>query len=307
MQYKKLRRGNLFLNSGMRPTRILLTVFVLFLLYSHSIFAQSEGFLPFNSGKIYYKVQGEGAPLLFIHAGFQDHNMWNPQVAHFSKKYKVIVFDVPGHGATVSDTARPQAAAVIKAVMDGLNIEKATVVGLSLGGAMALDFALQHPQRVQHLILAASGLSGWDENRKVDTTTTQYVTALFDALAKKDTATAATIFVKNWFAGPKRTKEQMAPKLWDGGYAVTYQNMRKHKISGWPRFAQPAAIHSLQKLTMPVLILTGTIDMPEVLLMNGWLKAHIPNAKQVLLPGQAHMLNLEDPAQFNRLVEDFIK
>ena len=110
MEYKKLRRGNLFLNSGMRLIGILVNVFVLFLLQSSPIFAQSEGFLPFNSGKIYYKVQGEGAPLLFVHAGFQDHNMWNEQVAHFSKKYKVIVFDVPGHGATVSDTARPQAA-----------------------------------------------------------------------------------------------------------------------------------------------------------------------------------------------------
>ena len=307
MEHKKLRRGNIFLNSNMRYTAILLSAFILFLLQNSPVFAQTEGFLPFNSGKIYYKVQGEGTPILFVHAGFQDHNMWNPQVAHFSKKHKVIVFDVPGHGATVSDTARPQAAAVIKAVMDGLHIEKAVVVGLSLGGAMAIDFAVQHPQRVQKLVLAGSGLSGWDENRKVDTTTTQYVTALFDALGKKDTALAATIFVKNWFAGPTRTKEQLAPNLWDSGYAVTYQNMRKHKISGWPRFAQPAAIHSLKTLPMPVLILTGTIDMPEVLLMNAWLKEHIPNARQVLMPGQAHMLNLEDPVQFNKLIEDFIK
>ena len=302
-----MRRGNIFLNSNMKLSGLPLLFYAFFLLCCSSGFAQTNGFLPFNAGKIYYKVQGTGAPLVFVHAGFQGHAMWAPQVAHFSKNYKVVVFDVPGHGATVSDTARPQAAAVIKAVMDGLNIEKATVVGLSLGGAMAIDFAVQHPERVQHLILAASGLSGWDEDRKVDTTTTQYVTALFDALGKKDTAMAATIFVKNWFAGPTRTKEQLAPALWDSGYAVTYQNMRKHKISGWPRFVQPSAIHSLKKLSMPVLILTGTIDMPEVLLMNSWLKEHIPNAKQVLLPGQAHMLNLEDPVKFNRLIEDFIK
>lgn len=302
-----MKPGNIFLNSNMKHTRLQLLLGFTFLLCINTVYAQTEGFLLFNSGKIYYKVKGEGNPIVFVHAGFQDHNMWQPQIEHFSKKHKVVVFDVPGHGATVSDTVRPQAAAVIKAVMDGLHIEKATLVGLSLGGAMATDFATQYPQRVTHLILACSGLSGWDENRKVDTTTTQYVTALFDALAKKDTALAATVFVKNWFAGPARTKEQLAPALWDSGYAVTYENMRKHKVSGWPRFAQPAAIHSLHKLTMPVLILTGTIDMPEVLLMNSWLKNNIPNARQVLLPAQAHMLNLEDPVGFNRLIEDFIK
>ena len=283
----------------MKQARLQLLFIVVFFWCASPVWAQKESFLPFGNGKIYYKVQGAGTPIVFVHAGFQDHNMWQPQIDHFSKKHKVVVFDVPGHGATVSDTARPQAAAVIKAVMDGLHIEKAAVVGLSLGGAMATDFATQHPQRVTHLILAGSGLSGWDENRKVDTTTTQYVTALFDALGKKDTALAASVFVKNWFAGPLRTRQQLAPALWDNGYDVTYQNMRKHKVSGWPRFAQPAAIHSLHKLQMPVLILTGTIDMPEVLLMNKWLKEHIPNSKQVLMPGLAHMLNLEDPAKFN--------
>jgi len=300
-------RGNIFLNLNMMQASFRLLFITLFLCCTQRVWAQTEGFLPFNGGKIYYQVQGQGAPIVFVHAGFQNHNMWQPQVAYFSKTNKVVVFDVPGHGATVSGPERPQAAAVIKAVMDGLQIEKATVVGLSLGGAMAIDFATQHPQRVTHLVLAGSGLSGWDENRKVDTTTTQYVTALMDALAQKDTAHAATVFVKNWFAGPARSQAQFSKTLWDSGYAITYQNMRQHKISDWPRFAQPAAIHKLDKLTMPVLILTGTIDMPEVLLMNKWLKEHIHHSKQVLMPGLAHMINLEDSAQFNQLMEDFMK
>lgn len=288
--------------------RHFISFFFLLLLLGHlqMAAAQQKGFLLFNGGQLYYETHGTGTPLLFVHAGFQDHTMWNDQVAHFSKKYKVIVFDVPGHGQTTAGPERPQAADVILALMNGLKLEKTALVGLSLGGAMATDFAVQHPQKVSKLVLVGSGLSGWDENRKVDTTTTQYITALMGALNNKDTAGAATVFVQNWFAGPARSRANFSDKLWQEGYAITHQNMLKHKASGWPRFAQPAAIHQLSALTMPVLIITGEIDMPEVLLMNRWLKEHIPNARQVLLPGVAHMVNLEQPDQFNKLLDDFL-
>lgn len=272
-----------------------------------STYVQQSGYLPFNGGRLYYQVSGQGAPLIFVHAGFQDHRMWQQQVQHFSRQYKVITFDLPGHGLTVAGNERPLAAEVVKAVMDGLNIDRAALVGLSLGGAISIDFALQYPQRVTKLVLAGSGLPGWDENRKVDTTTTQYITALFDALNKKDTAEAATIFVKSWYAGPERSINDFPKSLRDSGYATTYQNMLRHKVSGWPRFTQPTAIHRLPQLQKPLLILTGTIDMPEVLLMNRWLKENVKGAQQVLMPGLAHMLNLEDPAQFNKLIEDFLQ
>ena len=291
----------------MVPLKCLLFFLIAFTVNTPSLFAQQSGSIPLNSGSIYYESSGKGKPIVFVHAGFQDHRMWNAQAEYFKKDYKVIVFDNPGHGHSISGHERPTAAHVIKTLMDSLKLAKAVVVGLSLGGAMSLDFAIQHQERVEKLVLVGSGLSGWDEDRKVDTTTTQYVKALFGALEAKDTTLAAKTFVNYWYAGPNRNQTHIDTAVWKYGMKTTLDNMLKHKVSGWPQFAKPAAILQLSKIQMPVLIITGTQDMPEVLLMNKWLKEHIKGAQQIFVENTAHMVNLEKPDLFNQILHQFLK
>ena len=82
--------------------------------------------------------------------------------------------------------------------------------------------------------------------------------------------------------------------------------MRQHHASGWPKFATPSAITKISSLKVPTLILTGTLDLPELLLMNGYLANNLPNATQVMVSGAAHMINMEKPERFVQEVRKFI-
>ncbi|GAA4337320.1 alpha/beta hydrolase [Flaviaesturariibacter amylovorans] len=263
--------------------------------------------IPFNGGHISCRSYGSGKPLLLVHAGFQDHTMWSDQVNAFMNQYEVIVFDLPGHGATTGGPARPFAADILRTLMDSLNIPSAPIVGLSMGSAVALDFAVQFPKRVERLVLAAPGLPGWDEVQALDTTTKQYISDLFGALERNDTATAADVFVRAWYVGPERQRSSIPGMLWDYGYGTTLRNMKEHRVTGWPQFATPTAVHRLDALRIPVFLLTGTIDMPEVLKVHAYLKSRLPNVQEALLTGAAHMINLERSADFNRLLAAFLQ
>jgi pimeloyl-ACP methyl ester carboxylesterase len=82
--------------------------------------------------------------------------------------------------------------------------------------------------------------------------------------------------------------------------------MRQHRASGWIQFAKPSAINKLSQLHVPTLILTGTLDLPEVLLVNAYMANNMPNVKQVMISGAAHMINLEKPERFNEEIRKFL-
>lgn len=253
-------------------------------------------------------IKKDSIPIILVHAGFQDHAMWFEQTKDLMKDHVVITLDLPGHGKTQDGPEPPLAAEVIKAVMDSLFMEKANFVGLSLGAAVVTDFAIAHPTRVSKLVLAAAGIDGWHENRQPDTLTKKYITELQTALQAKDTAAAAEVFTHYWFDGVSRSPGDVSPVLRELLYTTTRNNMRLHKgYTTWPRFTQPAAIHNLAKINVPVLILTGTLDLPEIITMNGYLYNNLPNAKQVMVSGAAHMINLENPVRFNEEVRKFFK
>jgi len=246
-------------------------------------------------------------PLLLVHAGFQDRTMWDAQSFAFREKYRLITLDLPGHGETKDGPQRPEAAHVLLTVMDSLKLEKASILGLSLGSAVALEFASRHPERVEKLILAAPGIAGWEENRKLDTTTVSYFEKLAQTLAAGDTVAATAHFLQCWYAGPKRKTAQLPQEVSDYGQEITLRNMRRHRgHSAWPSFPAPTTIHRLNEVSMPVLILTGNLDMPEVLQVAGFLKKKLKKARLVSFRNAAHMLNLEQPDRFNKEVLQFL-
>src|SRR5688572_13763155 len=128
----------------------------------------ASGFVPAGGSEWYYEIKGEGEALVFIHAGFMDHSMWDRQVEYFSKQYKVITLDLPAHGQTRNVDSVGLVADAIKQVMDVLKISKANFAGLSLGGGAVTDFALSYPQRIHKIILAASGINGYETKYMVD-------------------------------------------------------------------------------------------------------------------------------------------
>ncbi|GAB4094444.1 alpha/beta fold hydrolase [Flaviaesturariibacter terrae] len=263
--------------------------------------------IPFNGGSISYIETGRGRPLLLLHGGFQDRSMWRDQVLHFNNEFRVIAVDMPGHGATVDGPQRPDAAAVVRTLLDSLHIDKVSIVGLSFGSAVALEFASRYPARVEKLVMASPGIAGWDEDHAILPETLKAFGDMNAALERRDTAGAARQFVEAWYVGPARRELHLLPSLYKYGISTTLRNMQEHHASGWPDFAKPSTIHRVKDVTMPVLIMTGTADMPEVARVATWLQANLPAARSVRLLDAAHMINLELPTRFNRELLRFLR
>ena len=106
---------------------------------------------------VYYEIQGSGEPILFLHAGFQDHNMWDDQANKLAEQFTVITLHQPFHGNTLGHDTSTLVADLVRAVLDTLRIQKTSVVGLSMGAATATDFMIAYPDRVNKAILISSG------------------------------------------------------------------------------------------------------------------------------------------------------
>ncbi len=122
----------------------------------------AEGFVPVHGdGKLYYQVRGEGHPVVLIHGGSTHVGMWDDQFEVLARHYKVVRYDVRGFGRSSSSQVGHSQWHDLRKLLEHLGIERTHIVGLSLGGRIAVDFALEDPEKVAHLVLAGPGLSGW--------------------------------------------------------------------------------------------------------------------------------------------------
>jgi pimeloyl-ACP methyl ester carboxylesterase len=258
--------------------------------------------------KLHVEEVGAGTPIVFVHEFAGDHRSWEPQLRHFARRYRCIAFnargyppsDVPDDGEKYSqDHARDD----IRAVLDGLAIAKAHIVGLSMGGFATLHFGLQYPERALSLVVAGCGYGAQPDKR-----------AQFEEEVERTAATIATL-------GMARAAEGYAL----GPTRVQFQNKDPR---GWAEFAAQLAEHSstgssltmlgvqrrrpslydlvdrMRRLTVPTLIVTGDEDEPCLepgLLM----KRTITTSGLVVIPNSGHAINLEEPDLFNRACDDF--
>jgi pimeloyl-ACP methyl ester carboxylesterase len=259
--------------------------------------------------KLYYEVTGEGTPIIFVHEFAGDHRSWEPQVRYFSRNYKCIVFsargftpsDVPADFEMYSqDIARED----IKAVLDSLDIGEAHVIGLSMGGFSALHFGMHYPDRVLSQVIAGCGY-GADEG-----SSEQFKRETSEAARRMESETME-VFGATYALGPTRVQFQNKdPRGWKEfetqlrqhsslGSANTMRGVQSRRPSLY------ALKDSLQKMTVPTLVLNGDEDDP-CLDVSLFLKRTIPSSGLSLIPRTGHTCNLEEPALFNQLCNDFI-
>src|SRR5690349_3752492 len=120
-----------------------------------------KGFVEVEGGKLYYETNGVGPALVLIHAGFLDSRMWDSQFHSYSKNYKTIRYDVRGYGRSDVAKAKFSDHKDLDALLSHQNVARATIIGVSNGGRIALDFAVEYPERVESLILVSPGASGY--------------------------------------------------------------------------------------------------------------------------------------------------
>ena len=261
------------------------------------------GFAEVNGARLYYDVAGEGHPLVLIHAGIAHSKMWDEQVDAFAERYQVVRYDARGFGKSALPPGPFAHRDDLRGLLRFLGIERAALVGVSMGGGIAIDFALDHPEGVTALVLVASGVSG---NKPSDALIQAW--SEIEAVAERgDVAGVIERELRLWVDGPGRTPEQVDPAVRERVRMMETENAAQQEgQEGRSQPLEPPAIDRLGEIRAPTLVVVGDGDVPHILATADLLAAGIPGARKTIMPGVAHMLTMEQPEGFNRLVLDFL-
>ena len=266
----------------------------------HRPMASTNGTLETNGARIYYEVEGAGDPVVLIHAGVANLRMWDDQVAALRDSYRMIRYDTRGFGRTETDAVEFSNRADIAAVLDHLGEESAHVVGLSRAGSIALDFALEYPDRVRTLVVAAGGISGYESPDESPMETFEAAEKLYEA---KDWPSLADWEADYWTNGPGQPADRVSAvraKVHD--WVLT--NYVAEKEEGKPQVLDPPAVGRLAELRPPLLVMLGTLDDPGTSESMRHLADAVPGARLEVFEGAAHVINLEHPERFNALLRE---
>ncbi len=263
-----------------------------------------SGFAPVDGSVLYYEVMGAGKPLVLVHGGLLDHRMWDDQFAALAHEFRVIRYDVRAHGLSPCVYGPRRDYEDLRALLDHLGIERAHVAGLSMGGGIAIDFALEHPERVLSLIPVSSGLSGYPFDSEQMQENGRRIR---DAIYRLDLDAAAEAFQRFWTDGPRRKPEEVNPAVRQKVRRMTLGGLQPGKDNFQVVYPEPAALDRLAEIQAPTLVCLGELDMPEIHDITERIMKNVRGARRVTFPHAAHMLNMEDPARFNRELTTFLK
>src|SRR5258706_1610335 len=270
------------------------------------------GFAEVNGTRLYYEVAGTGHPLTLIHGGVVSRGLWDDQFDAFAQRYRVVRFDMRGFGDSGSISAEGEKFSFEKDVHDllqFLGIEKTYILGLSMGGAMAINFTLRYPEMVDALIPVAMGLSGFEpEGKEEKEQEHAHWNAVGEALKQQNIDRAVELTLRKWTDGPARSADHVDPAVRQRVGAMTRRNYERADVleEVEPESLEPPAISRLSEIHVPTLIIVGDQDVRTILQIADILEKGIAGAKKVVIPGTAHHLNTEKPEKFNRVVLEFL-
>ena len=269
-----------------------------------------SGFAPAFKGQLYYEVTGTGQSILLIHAGVADCSMWNDQFDLFSRSYQVIRYDTRGFGKSRTETTGFSNRQDILDLLNHLGVDKAVVIGISRGGQIAIDFTIEHPERVSALIPVAAGISGY-EFQPGDSEKARREFELFnhmDELWEKNAFDElADLEVHVWADGPSQPVGRASPKIRDYMHPIIRANYTRQDGQATAQALNPPAAGRLGEIRVPTLILVGEYDTTGTLAMADLLEKEIPDARKRVFPDTAHMLPMEQSARFNEVVLNFLE
>jgi 3-oxoadipate enol-lactonase len=266
--------------------------------------AVTSGSVDVGNARLFYDEAGSGGALVMIHGGLLTKDMWDGPFEKYAREYRVVRYDARNHGLSRSGAAEFAHFEDLDNLVKHLKIDKAVVMGLSMGGSIAIDFALKHPEKVAGLILVAPGLAGF---RFQDPESESYFKKLEAANASGDPEKVIEVFMGAWVYGPSRKAEDINPAVREKVRAMARRSFAAQNDQAKEFAAAPLAITRLRDIQAPTLAIVGDLDMPAILEIVGLLEKGVPHFEKVVIPGAAHMVSLEKPAEFDRAVRPFLK
>lgn len=261
-----------------------------------------EQYLNLKGAKLFYEDRGDKFPIVFIHGLGIDHRMWQAQIAYFSKHFRVIAYDVRGFGKSTFEKS-PEAhvaADDLKALLEHLGLVKAHIVGLSMGGNIALSFAQKYPNKVEKLVVVSSDIQGFDNY-------TDELKAVFGDVfqtgAKEGALKAKLKWAKNPLLQPYNNTpeiESLMATMLKEYSGVHFTN--PHLLPG----ANPPTIERLSEIKADTLIVVGDKDQEDFHRMADLMLEEIPKSRKLVIPQAGHLPNLEQSEDFNRDLLDYL-
>jgi len=262
-----------------------------------------SGYAPVNGTRLYYEITGQGHPLLFIHAGIADCRMWDPQWEALADRFTLVRFDVRGFGRSEQPGVPCSLTDDLSSLLAYIGIDRPFVVGCSMGGSLAIDFALEYHEDVAALVAVGAGLSGY---RHTDPTTLAGWEAIDAALAGGNQAEAVELEVRMWVDGVGRAPEDVPLSVRERVRDMDLALIQRDDPELETKEIEPPAIGRLGEITVPTLVVVGRHDQPGVLETADLLANGIKGARKVEWPDTAHLPNMEVPDRFNALLVEFL-
>ncbi|WKK72935.1 alpha/beta fold hydrolase [Rathayibacter oskolensis] len=235
--------------------------------------------------------------LLLVHAGIADLRMWDPLVPSLAEDHQVIRYDSRGFGGTTSGSVEFDARADALAVLDHLGVERATVIGCSRGGSLALDLTIAHPDRVSGLVAIAPGVDGFpypdpteEEDRRFD--------EIDRVLRTGDHERVARMEAELWAFGPERSAESLDPAFVETVRELATGSRGHEHEKPTTIDLDPPAYDRVVDIAVPTLVVVGAYDLSESFPVHEYLATVIPGADSTIFRTAAHLPSVELPAEF---------
>lgn len=270
----------------------------------------TQGFVQTSGTRLYYEMAGQGEPLVLIHARLLHSGQWDEQFLTFAERYRVIRYDVRGFGQSRMDIFGSDVED-LRVLLDHFDLPQAHLLGLSMGAEIALNFALDYPDRVRSLELISPGLDGYEYSEQAMLDWQKFI----HPLMRRDFATALQVFSDTWVDGPvtqahPAVHDRVRELMRGYDFAHYFPGDREDELT---QIIKPPAENMyistadlLHEINVPVLVMTGDNDQPDVIKIGKFLENKINRAQLTTVYGAGHLINLQQPKMFNMLVLEFL-
>lgn len=267
--------------------------------------ATTTGYAEVNGARLWYEASGDGDALLLMHAGICDASMWDEHMVLLSARFRVIRYDMRGFGRSNLPDGPFAAHDDARALLASLGISRAHVVGVSMGGAVALNCALTYPDCVRALVLVSTTVGGFTYAGPPS-----WVDALQEQIEAADAAGDVDrlneLEVRKWVDGAGRTPDEVDHAVRTRVLAMNRHNIELENPRAAPIGLTPPAATRLGEIHVPTLVIVGERDVPATRSSCAMLATSIAGARMVEMAGTAHLPCMERPTEFDGHVLDFL-
>lgn len=261
------------------------------------------GSLDVPGGSLHYEAAGTGPVVTLIHPGLWDSRTWDPQMpVLLAAGFRVVRYDVRGYGMSSRPTGEPYSnVRDLDMLLDALDVELTTLVGCSMGGAIAIDYTLEHPDRVLALVPVASGLGGFEPLEEEDDWWEDRQKPIDEAIEAGDLDRAEELRLEIW--APLGADDEAGRRIrhiaFDNIHELTMDDSAQEELD-------PPAARRLSEIDVPALVIIAEHDPPFMRRVGDLIARGILGARRVTIEGADHVVNLRRPDEFNRILLGFL-